>query len=170
MVILFFKKSMNYKKVKLSAFLVLFLQMASQAQQTITATGGQTYSSGGSVSYTIGQIDYTTNAGTNGSVAQGVQQPYEISVVSGIEEANGINLICTAYPNPTSEYVMLKIENYKTEKLIYWLYDINGKLILNKKIESAETILALSDLPNAIYMLKITENKKELKTFKIVKN
>lgn len=161
---------MTYKKVKLSAFLILCLQMESQAQQTIPARGGQAYGSGGSVSYTIGQIDYTANNGINGSVTQGVQQPYEISIVSGIEEANGINLILTTYPNPTSEYVMLKIENYKTEKLIYWLYDINGKLIENKKIEGIETMLVLSDLPNAIYMLKVTENKKELKTFKIVKN
>ena len=162
---------MRHKKLKLSAVLLLGLGLTGlQAQESVNATGGNASGSGGTVAYSVGQVVYTTNTGTSGSVAQGVQQPYEISVVSGIEEANGINLICTAYPNPTSEYVMLKIENYKTEKLIYWLYDINGKLILNKKIESAETMLALSDLPNAIYMLKITENKKELKTFKIVKN
>jgi hypothetical protein len=161
---------MTYKKTKISTFLFFNSLLILHAQQTPSSSGGQANGTGGSVNFTIGQIDYTTNAGTNGSVAQGVQQPYEISIVSGIEEANGINLILTAYPNPTSEYVMLKVENYNTQNLSYSLYDINGKLLENKKIDGMETRIVLSDLPNAIYILKVTENKKEIKAFKIVKN
>jgi hypothetical protein len=68
------------------------------AQSTIPATGGNAAGNGGSVSYTVGQIVYTTVSGTNGSVAQGVQQPYEISVVTGIENKE-INLSCSIYSN-----------------------------------------------------------------------
>ena len=93
------------------------------AQQAITTTGGNTSSSGGSISYSVGQIVYKTNNSSSGSVAQGVQQPYEISVVSGLEEAQGINLVLSAYPNPATDYVILKVENYKTENLTYQLYD-----------------------------------------------
>jgi hypothetical protein len=53
------------------------------AQEAIPAGGGNASGSGGSASYSVGQVVYTTNTGTNGSAAQGVQQPYEISVVSG---------------------------------------------------------------------------------------
>ena len=56
------------------------------AQEVIPTSGGTASGSGGSASYTIGQMIYTTNNGVNGSVSQGIQQPYEISVVSGIEE------------------------------------------------------------------------------------
>jgi hypothetical protein len=34
---------------------------------------------------------------------------YEISVVTGIDEAKGINLSVTAYPNPTTDYLTLEV-------------------------------------------------------------
>lgn len=71
------------------------------AQATIPATGGNAAGSGGSVSYTVGQITCNFLSGTNGTIAQGVQQPYEISVVTAIETAREISLECTVYPNPT---------------------------------------------------------------------
>ena len=63
------------------------------AQEGINVTGANASGSGGSASYTVGQMVYQTNTGTNGSVAEGVQQPYEISIVTAIEKAHGINQI-----------------------------------------------------------------------------
>jgi hypothetical protein len=45
------------------------------------------------------------NAGTNGTAAQGVQQPYEISVVTAIEKALDILLEMVVYPNPATDFV-----------------------------------------------------------------
>ncbi len=73
---------MKYKNLKLSAILLLGLGLTGlQAQTSVNATGGNASGSGGSASYSVGQVVYTTHTGTNGSVAQGVQQPFEISVV-----------------------------------------------------------------------------------------
>ncbi|MDO9185332.1 MAG: T9SS type A sorting domain-containing protein [Bacteroidia bacterium] len=160
---------MRYRKMKLSAlFLLGFGMTVLIAQEAIPASGSNASGNGGTMSYTVGQVIYTTNTDTNGSIAQGVQQPYEISVVAGIADANGINLILSAYPNPVTEYIKLKAD--KTENLTYQLYDINGKLLENKKIESNETNIVMSNFVNAIYFLKITGNSKEVKTFKIIKN
>ncbi len=162
---------MKYKKLKLSAVLLLGLGLTGlQAQEAIPATGGNASGSGGSVSYSVGQVVYTTNTGTNGSVAQGVQQPYEISVVTGLEVAPGINLTCLAYPNPTTDFLQLKVESEKLKDLIYQLFDINGKLLENKKVEDDETSIVMSNLVPAIYFLKIIQNNKEVKSFKIIKN
>src|SRR6056297_3211190 len=95
------------------------------AQTSVNATGGNASGSGGSASYSVGQVVYTTNTGTNGSLAEGVQQPYEISVVTAIEEAKGINLTVSAYPNPTTDYLQLKVESEKLKDLSYQLYDMN---------------------------------------------
>lgn len=76
------------------------------SQNAIPATGGNASGSGGSVSYSVGQVTYLINTGTSGSVAQGVQQPYEISVVTGIEEASGIELEFSVYPNPASDFAI----------------------------------------------------------------
>jgi len=162
---------MKHKKPKLSAVLLLGLASAGlYAQEAIPASGGNASGSGGSVSYSIGQVVYITNSGTNGSAAQGVQQPYEISVVTGLIEANAINLICSAYPNPVSQYVRLKIENYKTKNLTYQLYDDSGKLLENRKVVGNETTIDMSNLVIATYILKVSERNKTVKIFKIIKN
>jgi hypothetical protein len=164
---------MRHKKVKLTAVLFLGLGLTGlQAQTAILASGGNASGSGGSASYSIGQIVYTTNTGTNGSVAQGVQQPYEISVVTGLDVAKVITLQCSVYPNPAIDLVKLNVENYKTDALTYQLYDINGKLLENKNIESNETSIVMSNLVPSIYFLKVVQQNKqnEVKTFKIIKN
>jgi hypothetical protein len=122
------------------------------------------------VSYSIGQSVYTTNTGTGGSVSQGVQQPYEIMIVSGFGEVHVISLTASVYPNPTSDIITLKVENYTVENLGYYLYDINGALLENKRIESNKTNIVMSNLPPAVYFLKVTERNEEIKAFKIIKN
>jgi hypothetical protein len=150
--------------------LLCFGMFGLQAQQVVTTSGGNASGSGGTVSYTVGQIVYTTNTGTNGSAAQGVQQPFEISVVTGIEEALGISLEIMVYPNPTTDFLTLSVDNFEASNLSYYLYDINGRLLETKKLEGKQTSIAMSNLVPATYFLKVSEGSKELRTFKIIKN
>jgi len=159
---------MKHKKVKLSV-LLLGLGLTAQAQQATTATGGNASGSGGTVAYSAGQIVYTTNTGTTGSVAQGVQQPYEISIVLGIDN-HSINLELSAYPNPTTDYLTLNVGKAEFSTLNFQLYDISGKLIEAKKITSTTETIRMENLPSATYFLKVTNNNQEVKTFKIIKN
>lgn len=162
-------KFMKHKKLLLSvAFLLLGLGLV-QAQETVSATGGEATGAGGSSSYTVGQILYSTNSGTNGSVAQGVQQPYEISTTTGIEITE-INLQFEAYPNPTVNYLTLNIGNYNNENLAYQLYDMQGKLIGSQQIANVNTTIEMEQLPTNTYLLNILENNSLIKTFRIIKN
>jgi len=151
---------------------VLFLLLGLgglSAQETVTTTGGDATGAGGSSSYTVGQVVYTTNTGTNGSVAQGVQQPYEISTTVGINETT-INLALSVYPNPTTNYLQLKVEDEKLENLTYQLIDLQGKVIENKKVTATSSTIEMEGLPKAIYFLNVNDNNKIVKTFKIIKN
>jgi hypothetical protein len=159
---------MKHKKVKLSV-LLLGLGLTAQAQQATTATGGDASGSGRTIAYSLGQIVYTTNTGTTGSVAQGVQQPYEISIVLGIDN-HSINLELSAYPNPTTNYLTLNVGKAELSTLNFQLFDISGKLIESRKIISSNETIGMENLPNAIYFLKVTNNNKQVKTFKIIKN
>lgn len=162
---------MRHKKLKISVILVLGLGLTELlAQESVNSTGGNATGSGGSASYSLGQLVYTTNTGTKGSVAQGIQQPYEIIVIASIAEAKGTSLECSVYPNPAADHIILKIVNYQIIKLAYQLFDINGKIIGNKTIESDETTIDLKYYASSVYFLKITENSKEVKIFKIIKN
>ncbi|NJK86375.1 MAG: T9SS C-terminal target domain-containing protein, partial [Bacteroidales bacterium] len=84
---------MKNKRLNLSIlFLFAFFFTGIQAQESINAAGGNASGAGGSVSWSSGQVTYQTNSGTTGSIAEGVQQPYEISVVTALDIAKGINL------------------------------------------------------------------------------
>ena len=162
---------MRHKKLKLSAVLLLGLGLTGlQAHTSINATGGNASGSGGSASYSVGQVVYTTNTRTNGSVAQGVQQPFEISVVTAIEEAKGINLSVSAYPNPTTDYLTLEVKEFELSNMSFQLYDMSGKLLQNEKITGNQTSIVMSNLVPATYFVKVIQDNKEVKTFKIIKN
>jgi hypothetical protein len=158
---------MKHKKTITSiAFLLLGLG-ALHAQESPIAAGGEATGAGGTTSYSVGQVAYTNNTGTNGSVAQGVQQPYEVSVTAGIKETN-INLELSIYPNPTTNYLTLKTED--NSNLSYQLMNMQGKVIENKKVTADQTIIAMETLAKATYFLKVTKNDQLIKTFKIIKN
>lgn len=160
--------------MKIYKLLIVLLSLASgsatMAQSSIPATGGNAQGSGGSVSYTVGQPVYRIFKGTNGSVTQGVQQPYEISVIIAIEELNTISLEIIVYPNPATDYLKLKAENYETDSLSYHLYNMNGSLLENKKIESDETDINVRHFTAGTYFLKVSDKQREIKTFKIIKH
>lgn len=146
------------------------------AQESISATGGNVSGSGGSVSYSIGQFAYQTHTGRNGSVSQGVQQPFEISTVTSIEEAKGIILSVSAYPNPTAGNLTLEVKDFELSTLSFQLYDMNGKLLQNERITGNQTIIVMSNLVPSTYFIKVVDKAqsqaahREVKTFRIIKN
>ena len=159
------------KKFSLLLSVVLcFGMFGLQAQQVVTTSGSNATGAGGTSSYTVGQVVYNTYTGTNGSAAQGVQQPFEISVVTGIEEALGIWLEMVVYPNPATDFIKLNIKNYELQNLRYQLYDINARLLQDNKIVSNETSIVMQNLKPSTYFLKVTDRNKVVKTFKIIKN
>ena len=150
--------------------LLLFGLCRLQAQEAVSASGGEASGSGGTVSYTVGQVAYTTNVGSNGnSVSQGVQQPYEISVETAVPEAKGISLNVLAYPNPTTDYLTVRIENYETADLRFLVFDINGKLLQIVNATGNETKINANMLTSGSYFVKVLDNQKEIKVFKIIK-
>lgn len=161
---------MRCKRLKLSAVLLLGLGLTGlQAQTAVPASGGKAEGAGGSMSYSVGQVVYTTNSSvSNGSVAQGVHQPFEISVVETIVEAKGVNL--SVSPNPTTDYLLLSFTDFDASKLSFQLFDMSGKLLQSEKITSNQTSISMQNLVPATYFVKVTENNKQIKTFKIIKN
>ncbi len=162
---------MKYKKLRFAVLLLLGMEFSFlEAQQSMPAAGGNAEGNGGTVAYTAGQITYTTQTGSNITITQGVQQPYEILVVTSVKQSGGIILVCDVYPNPTSDNVILKVEYFELSSLSFQLFDQSGKILLNKKAENNETTIQMEGFIPATYFLKINRNNKEIKTFKIIKN
>jgi hypothetical protein len=149
-------------------FLALGLNAVFAQDGTFTA-GGEATGQGGTADYTIGQIFYIANSDLSGSITPGIQQIYEITITTGIENTE-INLELSTYPNPTTNFITLKIDHYNNEKLNYQLLDIQGKLLANDQVFTPNTTISFENLPASIYFLKITNDNELLKTFKIIKN
>jgi len=139
------------------------------AQESVQAAGRNASGLGGTVSYTVGQVVYTSISGPGGSANQGVQQPYDVSTV-GIDEHKEIQLICSVYPNPTVTSVTLKIENYPLDNLRFELFDLTGSLVITQTIYNTETFIPMDNLAAASYLLKVVNRSHPIKTFKIIKN
>ena len=159
---------MKHSKLKISLILLFgIVQTGLQAQEALPASGGNSSGTGGTVSYTVGQSVYTTATGTGGEVIQGVQQPFVISVETGIEQT-GINLECVIYPNPVTDYLILKIDDdYK--ELSYQLFDTKGQMITTGKLTTAETKILTGNLTQGTYLLRVVDNTQAIKTFNIIK-
>ena len=159
---------MKHKKLKLIV-LLFGLGLAVHAQQAVIATGGNAAGNGGTLAYSVGQIVYKTNIGPNGSVSNGIQQAFEISTVSGIEDYKYcFNL--EAYPNPTNDYLTLSIDKTEFTTFNFQLTDNTGNVIEIKAVESPHEIINMECLAKAVYFLKVSRNNLDVKTFKIIKN
>lgn len=163
---------MKQNKIATIIAFILFATGGLHAQENSVAGGSEASGTGGIVSYTIGQVAYTTNTGTNGSVSQGVQQTYEISSVSGINEYV-IQLDISVFPNPTTHYLTLQIEDFtlvKKQQLIYQLIDQKGKIIMKEEILAGSTNINMEQFPSATYFLNITKDNQLIQSFQIIKN
>ena len=162
-------------KKNLRTFLILFITVFSfiangYSQESVVVSGGNATGNGGSSSYSVGQIAYTSlPGGANGFVLQGVQQAYEI-ISLGNDEFKGITLAMTAYPNPAVDVLSLTVSTNEWNNLSCQLFDTNGKIV-SKKVEvtSPDTSVPMQGLNSGIYFLTVSNSGKAIKTFKIIK-
>jgi hypothetical protein len=156
------------KKKILTGILFLMINMLS-AQDIVSVSGGEASGIGGSFSYTVGQVFYSTIIASTGSVSQGLQQSIELFTLSN-SELTSLTLKAVTYPNPTSDYVVLAISDGNITNLIYVLYDINGRALAQGKCIHSNTQIDIQSLAIGTYVLKVNKNSQEIKTFKIIKN
>ena len=156
---------------KLICFSILFLFTVNlSAQETTTTTGGNASGSGGSASYSIGQVFYTLNTGSSATIWQGVQQPFEISVVISSVKEISLKPKLSVYPIPTSAFLKLRVDDYDITKLSFKLIDMNGKIHSTTKPVSSVSLIPVAHLAKGVYFVNVLEGSKCIKSFKIIKN
>ena len=164
---------MKHKIILLFTLLFLCLgNMATHAQQGVVATGGQSAGDDGSVSYSIGQIFYQSYEGGEGSVAEGVQQPYETYLITSIDELTGIDLKLSVFPNPVQDKLRLQITetgDYPLSNHQYHLLNMSGKAIKTGSIDEESTLIDMGSYPPGIYFLRVSAGNDSIGHFKIIK-
>ena len=156
------------RSILLFLFIFSFTNNVS-AQQSANTTGKNVSQNNTTISYSIGEVYYNTTTNSNSVITQGIQQPYEIYLISGIGNEKDVQLI-TAFPNPTSSTIKIVTQDIKIDGLNYKLYDLLGKEILSGDITSNQTELDLNNLMPAVYFIKVFRYNSTIKYFKIIKN
>ncbi|GAB5399654.1 MAG: hypothetical protein Aureis2KO_12390 [Aureisphaera sp.] len=133
------------------------------------ATGGEAIGSGGTISYSVGQIDYSQTEGSGGTISQGLQQPFEIFVL-GTDEHPNIQIEMAVYPNPTRSNLTLRLNSIPLDGIRITLFDLLGRSLYEHTVISEETIIPMETLTSSTYLLMVRDDKSLLKTFKIIKN
>lgn len=133
-------------------------------------------SNGNSLSYSMGESMVATTSNFNQTLTQGFQQN-SFKAVVGIIEVKDVTINVEAYPNPTTEFLNIKISgnhkelNSKEYELI--LFDMLGKQVqLDKNWTDEQTIrLDLKQIPTGMYMVNFKEiaTSKIVSTFKVTK-
>ncbi len=155
-------------KLILIGIVVFTNYRATYAQQAVITSGGDASGNGGTIAFTVGQIVYWANTEPNGSIIQGVQQPYEIFSVGISESALSISL--DVFPNPTSNNLHLNVQDFTNSDLAYQLLNMQGNLLEQEEIARGQTQINMSGLPAATYLLNVIQENQIIQSFKIIKN
>lgn len=143
---------------------------AVNAQSGANSAGINATGSEGKVSASVGQVFTNTNSSGSHYAVEGVQQPYEISVITSNEEINEMTEYITVFPNPIVDDITIKYENRKAAKCSYALIDMNGRLVKQAGIEADQTEIEAAFLVKGTYVLSIFNENQLVKSFKIIKN
>jgi hypothetical protein len=153
-----------------SVFFLSFSFNNLHAQEAVASSGSDCNGTGGYSSFTVGQVVFNNYSASDGYIDEGVQHPYEIYVITQIDNTTNNQIDVSAYPNPTTDYLRLDVKECKLSNLHFQLYDMHGKLLQSEKITSNQTSIVMSNLAPATYFVKVISGNQSIKEFKIIKN
>ena len=156
------------KKVLLLTIVASSLFIGVKAQEVIAVSGNYVETANGSLSWTIGEpIVETVSDGTN-TLTQGFQQSK--LTITAIDEKEIAGFEINVFPNPASDYLSVEVITDKQKDLEISLFDLNGKIILQKQMTGNKQTVNMQNYSPATYILKVTENNENLKTYQIIKH
>ncbi len=161
-------------KLAISSFSIIFLRFLtcfsqSYSTQVIASSGDEYKSPDILLTWTIGETITETITNNNFTLTQGFNQTKII--ITSVNHLPDLKFSISAYPNPTSDFVYLKIEaeSENIKNLQYQVINSKGSTLLRKIISSNLVEIDFHNFSNGIYLLVVFDNHTILKTFKILK-
>jgi hypothetical protein len=135
-----------------------------QPHDLISASGASFKNSTGYLSFSIGEPITMTYNSSSAVLTQGFLQA---ELQSGVPVVQTPSIQMSVFPNPVKDLLILQVET--PDDFDYLLYDARGVLLNRGQILGERTNIDFSDLAPAIYILKVTDHKEEVRLFQIVK-
>jgi hypothetical protein len=140
------------------------------AQSSVNSGGGGITNGTGSINYSIGQLVNNITTKSTGTIITGIQLPYEILLISGVENTF-IDLRIKTFPNPATDNLIIETDlSLLSAEMYYALIDGSGKVITYNELVNSITTILVNNLKSGVYFLQIRQGSRLIKTFKIIKN
>lgn len=134
------------------------------AQVAVATAGAEATGSGGTVSWTLGQVAFETSESAGGSVQRGVQQPYEWLVLSTDETTPPT---VSVWPNPTMDQVRLEWTEPLPHDARYTLCNSAGAVVHEGSATGTALLIPLERHAAGRYVVRVLANGRVLHTLTI---
>jgi hypothetical protein len=147
---------------------MLFLTGATvSAQEVVSSNGDSQTAAGIEVNWTLGEAVIETLTGSSNILTQGFHQTK--LTITPVSEILIPGLEIKVFPNPTPDIIRIHFSEY-IENSRYYLFDLRGKLLEHKLINSADTEINMRNYASGQYILKLTNKSRQpIQTFQIIK-
>lgn len=135
-----------------------------QPHDLISASGASFKNNTGYLSFSIGELVITTHTHSTGIITQGFHQT---RLRTGVPVVSEPALQMSVFPNPVDDRLILEVE--LPGGFEYLLYDARGVLLDRGQILGERTEIDFTAYAPAIYILRVTNHKEEVRLFQIVK-
>ena len=68
----------------------------------------------------------------------------------------------SVYPNPANDVINIDLKAISLENTTIEMYDAIGKLVMNQKLSSVNSVVSIADLSKGIYTIRIIANGQQL--------
>ena len=148
-------------------FFVFIAKSQTVSPELISSAGDNFINSNYQLNWSIGEIQIETYQNLENVLTQGFHQnTYVITAITDLR----VDLKMFVFPNPTSDFITLKVENSKVENLQYTITDLSGKILQNGSFANKTEQINFSSYTVGTYLITISQNNQILKSFKIIKN
>ena len=150
--------------------LISFSAIATYAQQSFVASGGNANDGKVEVSYSIGQLSVNHETDGQNWAHEGVQQGYAVTEV-GVENLLVSSLDIQVYPNPVVDNLFINIAYTGQHSFYALLLDADGKVLERLMLNGFPYSFNMSYyLGNKVYMLSIYCDDILIKNYKLIKH
>jgi len=157
----------NFKSLLLCSWLLSLMPFVGQTQQVVGTAGTVFENENMSISWTIGETAIETLSAETGILTQGFHQP--TLMVMSVDDLAELNFNIQAFPNPTRDFLMLRMDEVLQKPLNYKVYNLSGQLMQEGMITDVQTRISFENYQSAFYIIQIHKENKPIKTFKISK-
>lgn len=162
------KEKRNFKQLIITIIISCLLNNVVFSQQAVLTSGGDNVASNGSISFSVGQVVFSTDSNNYISIEQGIQHSSDLFVVTAIQNILADNIFITVFPNPACDFIMLNL-SLPLDDLEYKLFDLNGNIVLAGLQKKSLNCISLANLAPSVYFLKVFRHNNEIQTFKVLK-